>query len=164
MSRPHLSLPSSTLERFLDSIALLILVVSSIIALSAWKALPNHVPSHFGIWGPPDAWGGKGNFLLLPVLNLVFFICFTALCRFPHLYNYLWEITPENAPRQYRLARTLVGWLRVVVMAFFTYLEWLMIQITRGNMAELGIWFAPVMAGVFVGSLAIYFIKSHQAR
>jgi uncharacterized membrane protein len=164
MSRPRLKLPSSPLERFLDGLALIVLVVSFTIALSAWGVLPDRFPRHFGISGPPDAWGGKGNLLFLPILNLVFFICLTVLGRYPHLYNYPWKITGENAPRQYLLARTLVGWLRVVVMTFFTYLEWLMIQITRGNMTELGKWFLPALTGVMIGSLGVYLLKARRAR
>lgn len=164
MSRPRLSLPTSLPEQFLDGIAFIILIVSISIVFSVWGLIPDRVPRHFGLSGPPDAWGGKGNLLIFPVMNLIFFIGFAVLCRFPHLFNYPWEITEENAPRQYRLARTLIRWLRLVVMAFFTYLEWLMIRITQGNSVGLGKWLAPMMAGVIIVSLGIYIVKSRQAR
>ena len=84
-----------------------------------WTALPPVVPTHFGITGMPDAWGSKWLELLPLALGTVLYGGLTIMGRYPHLFNYPWPITQENAPQHYQLARTLVTALKTEIMWLF---------------------------------------------
>jgi uncharacterized membrane protein len=84
----------------------------------AWQQLPERIPTHFGFSGEPDAWGGKGTLVILPIVGLTLYVSMMALARVPHIYNYPVTITEDNAEAQYRLGRKLL----LTVNAFTTWL------------------------------------------
>jgi uncharacterized membrane protein len=109
------------------------------------KAAPATIPTHFNIQGVPDSYGGKASFIFLPIVGIVLY---TLLARYPHIYNYPRPITQENSARQYRLARTLLLWLNLVVCWLFAYIQWGTIQAALHQTQGL-------FAGVLIGAITI---------
>src|SRR5437899_6231022 len=107
-SRPVLHLPRTQFEKLLEVLTAVGLII--LIAVTVWGyiALPAVIPTHYGFSGAPNGYGGKGNLLTLPIVCICLAVLLTVLSRYPHIYNYSWPITAENAPRQYYLARLLL--------------------------------------------------------
>ncbi len=124
--RPIIPIPRSRLSRVLNFITVVGLVVILAIAIHGWLVLPDRIPIHFNFAGEPNGWGGKSNLWLVPAIAIFFSVGLTCLSRYPQIFNYPVEITPENAARQYQMACSLLNWLKVEMVWIFAYSEWLM--------------------------------------
>ena len=56
-----------------------LILIPFIYAAVNWAILPNQVPTHWGISGEPDSWGGKTSILLLPGLNVFCYLLFLLM-------------------------------------------------------------------------------------
>jgi len=162
--RPVLQIPKSSLEIGLETAAALGLLMMFYVAIKSWPLLPETIPHHFGVSGKPDAWGDKWILWLLPGISLVLYVGLTILSRYPHIYNYPWPITEQNAAAQYHLARTMIVALKAEIILLFAYLQQQTIQIALGKAEGLGVAFLPIFLILVFGTIGIYFVKAYQAR
>jgi len=70
-SRPVLQLPRTPLETLLEALTVLGLI--AVIAMTVWgySVLPAIIPTHYGLSGAPNAYGGKASLLILPILSVI---------------------------------------------------------------------------------------------
>lgn len=162
--RPVLDIPRSRYDWAMETLALLGVVTTLALTVAYWGALSDRVPNHFGFSGRPDAWSSRGALLVIPVTAAVLYLGLTALAKSPRHFNYLWPITPENAPAQYRLARQLLVNLKVVVVCTFGWILWGTIQTDLAVRNGLGAAFLPLMEAAILGVIAFYFVKARRAR
>ncbi len=163
-TRPVLQWPKSSLEIGLETAAALGLLTMLYAIIKYWPLLPETIPHHFDVSGKSDAWGGKWILWLLPGISLAIYIGLTVLSQYPHIYNYPWPITEQNAAAQYHLARTLIGALKTGIVLIFAYLQWQIIQVALGKGEGLGVAFLPAFLLLVFGTIGVYFIKAYQAR
>lgn len=141
-TRPVLQIPKTTLEKWHDVLGILILLSMMGYIAIVWPQLPEKFAAHINAAGEVDGWGGKGGLLPLPIIGVVLYVGLTMVSKIPHTFNYLREITPENAPRQYLLARLMVSWLKVLVVALFAFLEFEVVQLAFGRPMQM--WLLPI--------------------
>ncbi len=134
-SRPVLHLPRTPLQTLLEALTALGVII--LIAMTVWGyfALPAVIPTHYGFSGAPNAYGGKGSLLTLPIVSICLAVLLTVLSRYPRRYNYSWPITPENALRQYSLVRLLMRWIRLEMVWMVCGLQGLIIQSAQSHHA-----------------------------
>lgn len=154
--------PLRATELIYEIPALLGLVFLAVWPAIHWSSLPETVPTHFGFDGEPDGWGDKRSIWILPGIALALYLMLTAAMRFPHRFNYLWPITPENAARQYAFARRLISLLKIEIVWTFAFLTWRMTEIARGDAARLGAAFLPVMLIALLATVTWYLIKAQS--
>jgi uncharacterized membrane protein len=140
-----------------------LLVLAGVVG-SAWPDLPASVPSHFGPDGLPDAFGPRGTILILPAAGLGLYLLLTVISRFPHTFNFPWPVTPENAERQYRIARAALCALKGQTLWLFVYISWRTVSVARGEAGGLGIWFLPVFLALMAITTACFFWRSYRMR
>jgi hypothetical protein len=137
--RPVLRLAPTPLERWLDLLAWLALLI--ILGLVAWGLLrlPAIIPVHYSLDGPihADASGSKWILPLFLLLALAVHALLTSFSQRPHRFSYPVVITLQNAERQYRLGLRLLAWLRLSISLLFVYLSWMFIQ---GAVSGLNSW------------------------
>lgn len=156
IKRPILKIPLSILEKVLEICSLAGMLAIFLNLFMVWGSVPNKIPTHFGPSGQADAWGGKGSLLFLPILVIAMYTLLTVIGRFPHIYNYLCEITENNARFQYQNARTMMVWLKTEIIFIFGYIEWKTVQVALGKTSGLGIGFLPVFLIVVFGTIGVY--------
>ena len=61
------------MRHFFDSVNTVVIIGLVGFAIWFWPSLPDQVPTHFGMDGLPDAWGGKGfgSWFMIPGIALV---------------------------------------------------------------------------------------------
>lgn len=156
--RPRLKLPWSGPDVLLEALAALGLAALVVLAVVYWSRLPQRIPVHFDFRGQPDRWSGKAMFALLPAIGAVIYAGLTVLSRFPHSYNYLWPITPQNAERQYLIARRMVIILKTLVVWLFAGIVWGTVQVALQLHPTLSPWLVYVpLALVFLSIWACLF-------
>ncbi len=163
-SRPILHLPRTSLETLLE--ALTVLGIVAVIALTIWGyfTLPTTVPTHYGLSGVPNAYGGKASLVFLPIVAICLTVLLTFLTRYPHRYNYPWPITVENAPRQYTLARLLMRFLTLELVWMFCVLQWLLIQAAQSHSAGFILLIVPAIVLVLIVTIILYVRAAARAR
>lgn len=162
--RPMLHIPHSPLERLLGVLTALGIIINIAITIWGLLILPAVIPTHYGFAGTPDAYGSKGNLLILPIISMLFAVLFSFLSRYPQIYNYPWQITVENAPRQYYLARLLLAWLAVEMVWMFCGLQWLLIRAAQSHPTGAIPLFALVIVVVLLVTILLYMRSAARAR
>jgi uncharacterized membrane protein len=162
--RPVLKLKYTPLEKLLEVLALGGLLYAAALLYTEWEQLPLRIPKHFGISGEPDGWGGKPNLLALLLVGAGLYVLLTILSFFPQLGNYPWEITEENAPRQYRITRSMLSWLKMELVWLFAYLEWCSIQVATGKASGLSPHLLLTVILVLSGTVGYHLVKAYQNR
>lgn len=148
----------------LELTALLGLIFQGIVLIQWWPQLPAVVPTHFGAYGLPDAWGAKSSLFLLPAIAVGLYIILSAASCFPGLYNYPVRITEDNYRAQYILARLLLCFLKTEIIWIFASLNYLTLLTALGIRSGLGIFFMPVTLLVIFITIGIYFAQAFQNR
>lgn len=162
--RPVLNIPLSPTEVFLEAFAAIGLVTILVLTYRYWPVVPSMIPTHFGVTGMADAWGGKETLLLLPTVSVLMYATMTLISRYPQLYNYPWPITGQNAEIQYRLARSFMVCSKTEIMWLFTFIQWKTVQTAAGKAEGLGTAFLPVFLVFIIGTLAIYLYRAYSLR
>jgi uncharacterized membrane protein len=86
--------------------------------LMEWSSLPNRVPMHYDFFGEVDKWGSKGIIFLHPIIGAVLWIGPTILEKFPHVYNYIVDLTEENIERQYKNGRIMINVIKNEILIY----------------------------------------------
>ncbi len=154
----NINLKKSVLERICDTLALTGLALFIILIAGYWSKLPDTIPIHFNLSGEADGWGSKATILVLPVIALFIYVTMTLAIQSSKNINYPVRITPENAERQYRLARHLIAVMKAAVVWGLLGLTWLILRTALSEGAELGSWPAFVLVGSVFAIIGGYFV------
>lgn len=162
--RPVLKLEWTFLDRILEITGGVSLMVLWILVIVNYPGLPDTIPTHFNAFGQVDGYGGRGTFLLLPVIVTVVFIGLTILNRFPHVFNFPVGITQDNALKQYTNATRFIRYLKLVIVLIFGLIAFNMAQNAQGKADGMGIWVLPLMLGLIFIPLIIYISWSFKNK
>ncbi len=162
--RPKINLPRTRMDIILESASVIGLLFSFFLVAHFWGILPERIPTHYNFSGRPDAWGEKTALISLPLIALLNFVIVAVLQRFPNIYNYPFAITEANAPHQYALARSLLGWLNFEIVWFFAYMEWRTVQIALGKSTGMGPLAVFVFIAAMLATMGIYIRQAYKAK
>ena len=156
---PTVNVGKSDLEKICDALALAGLVLFLIVTTIYWSKLPDTIPIHFDLKGNADGWGSKATIWLLPCIALFIYATMTLAAGLsPKHINYPVRITPENAERQYRLARNLLATMKTAAIWGLLGLTWLIFGAALSPTPELGSWPALVFVGSIFAIIVGYFV------
>ncbi|MGE7601937.1 DUF1648 domain-containing protein [Peribacillus sp. NPDC097675] len=159
-NQPVLHLPKTGLEKVMDIVSLLLIIINFIYLISVWNTLPEQVPIHFNGKGEVDGWGGRVVIWLLPTISLFLWFGLTLMERVPHLFNYPIEITEKNAVFQYKNARMMSLFLKVEIILVLLYTSWQSVHAAKGDEGGLGRAELPILLILILGSIAFFVIRS----
>lgn len=162
--RPIIKLNLNTTDILIEAIGWFALAVLWLLTLISYAKLPDIIPVHFDIAGKIDRYGNKSEMLTLPVVGTVIFIGIAILNKFPHIFNYLVEITTENALTQYQSATRMLRILNFVIVLIFITITLLTINVSIKNDKEINPWLTPILIGILFIITAFYIIKSIKSN
>ena len=160
--RPVVQLSPTEQDKWLDRMALLVLVLVWAYTIIKYASLPETIPVHFNASGEIDRYGGKATVFLLPAIISVVVGGMTLLNRYPHIFNYPKAINSENAAVEYARATRLLRIVKLVIV-FFT--AWLMFTIINGwtsTRLQLSWWALLVFIGALVVPVVLYIYRSYK--
>jgi uncharacterized membrane protein len=129
-----------------------------------YASLPDTIPTHYNSEGQADGFGGKLTIWVLPVLAIALFVALTQLNKFPHVFNYPINITPDNALVQYTHATRLIRYVKLIIVFIFGLITYRTIQHANGQAGGLGGWFLPLSMGLIFVPLVYFLIKSFRVK
>lgn len=160
-ARPKLELVLSPLDKTLDRLSTIVLVLLLSMTIYAVFDAPTIVPSHFNQFGKPGKFAKTATLVILPIAGIIIYTVLGQIVKFPEIYNYWTKITPENARRQYTIATRNVRFLKLGVLLIFTALIFFTYLTTKGLVQGLSSWFLPF---VLCLTLLPTFILAVQSR
>jgi len=122
------------------------------------------IPTHFNLTGKADGWGSRWLIVLLPFVGNALFGALVGLARVPQSYNYPWRVTPENAARQYLLARRLMLAFSILLPVVFLRLLLGVIAVASGRAMGLGSWSLIENLAPVTLLLGLYLIMAWHRR
>jgi hypothetical protein len=131
--RPVIDPERTPWDRVAEFLSLLAVAWLVLMPLLGWSAIPEQVPRHFEFTGTTTAWTGRISIIFPVLIGVAMYAGLTLLNRVPHIFNYPWPITEQNARTQYQLARSMLSWLKLVVVTMFAYLTWGIVSVAEGE-------------------------------
>ena len=139
--RPKIKIRLEPVDIIWEMLGILGLVLLFAFPIIYYSHLPDTIPIHFDLKGNADGYGSKVTVWLLPIIGLFTYVMMFVINLYPHTFNYLVPITPENAPRQYQIACRMIRVLNTVIVLGFTYFVYAFIQDALGKTNGLSLWF-----------------------
>jgi uncharacterized membrane protein len=127
------SRPKSPMEQWCETLSWLSLLLIFYITARHYADLPAQIPSHTNWRGEVDGWGSRQTVWLLPITSLLLLGLLSLAHKFPKMMNYPVRITPENAQRQFDLARTFLRVIKSAVLLLFLMLQWSILAMATGK-------------------------------
>ncbi len=124
-----------------EILAVVGLIFHVLLILGAWDLLPASIPVHYNFTGEVNSSGDKNNLLLLFGLSISVYFGLTFLGRYPHKFNYPWQITPDTAERQYNLARNFLRAIKCEIVWLFAVISLQTIGVSLGLVSGFGSFF-----------------------
>jgi uncharacterized membrane protein len=143
--RPLIKIKKDKIDWTLDIIAMIALLFIWIYSIIHFYKLPERIPTHFNIKGEIDDYGTKYTLWILPLITTFLFVLFRALYNYPHKFNYIVNITIENAEKQYRLALRI---MRIILMNLSLLFGYIVVKAIDGayqKSSSLDWWFIPLL-------------------
>jgi di/tricarboxylate transporter len=150
--------PRSTLDWILEFVSAVALVAAAADVAMHWNMLPDRIPTHFGISGDPNGWGGKNMILVLLAVTLVMAITLTVAENYQRLINIPISMDRES-PQVRRLLRSMVIVLKAVITLIFVWIVDLTMRTAMGEANGLGPAFLPVFLGATFVPMVYYLVK-----
>jgi uncharacterized membrane protein len=163
MNRPKLKIQLSLSDKLIEGAGWVLLFFFWGFTLVQYSYLTDTIPVHFDASGKPDGFGGKGSIWDLPIVATVIFTGLTLLNKFPHIFNYPTQITPENALEQYQMATRMIRFLKLVLVVIFNLIAVQTIRHAKGETEGLGIWLLPLTLGLIFIPLFYYLGKAMKS-
>ena len=149
-NRPKIDVPKEPIDLIIDLSSATILILIIVYTLIVYPELRETIPIHFDGSGQADGFGDKSTLWLLPGIAIVLFLGLFILNRYPHLHNYMVNITPENALKNYTFSTRVLRIVNLLCAILFAFIQYKMIAGAQEKAAELGSWFLPIVIGTSV--------------
>jgi len=162
MGRPVINIPLRTADWILEVVAIVILIGTVIFIFNSYSSLLDKIATHFNSIGEPDAFGSKSTIWLVIGINTFIYGLLSLASRIPHKFNYLNEITEQNAAKQYQIALDMMRGLKVITMFVFCFLAIRKVLIAEGVATGLGKSFLPIALIAIFSVLIIGIIRMNS--
>jgi hypothetical protein len=158
-NRPKLTIPLSVADKIAEGVTAFVLLTITVLFLYKYPSVDESVPMHYDFTGNIDRMGDKSELFFLFGILILIYAGMTFAQRYPHSFNYLTEITDNNAERQYTLSIKMIRWLKLMMVFLFSFI--IAKTIFPREISD-GVFFAVIItfiAATFIQMIG-YFIKS----
>ncbi len=143
--RPQLNVPLKGIDVMIEILTAIIIILLFVLTFVEYSGISEKVPLHFDASGKPDRYGDKSSLILLPIIGLALTTLMYIFSKYPHLHNYMVNITEENALKNYRFSSRILRFTSLSIAVLFASIQFVIIQMGKGQDINLGPWFLPIV-------------------
>lgn len=145
--RPKIKVPFEPLDIMIDLISVTLLIILIAYTFMAYSNLPETIATHFNASGEANGFSNKNSIWWIPGISLLLFVGLFVINKYPHMHNYMVNITEENALKNYRFSSRIVRFVNCLTIILFAFIQYTIITSSKGESAQLGSWFLPIVIG-----------------
>jgi uncharacterized membrane protein len=131
--RPRIKVPFESIDIIIELISITLILLMFIYAGMEYANLPDSIASHFNANGKADDYSNKITIWLLPTISLLTYIGLFIANKYPHIHNYVVNITEENALKNYRFSTRTIRYVNLYCVLVFAFLTYKIIEGAKGN-------------------------------
>ena len=162
--RPKIDIPLTKTDKALEATSLLLLLLLIGFAVREYATLPGIIPTHFNTAGVVDGYGSKTSIFAMPGVGLFIYSLLTIVNQYPHRFNYIREITPENARLQYSRMTQLLRWMKVGVLMVLFIILYTMANAAKAHSVPVNALLFAVIASIVATPVFIAFYAGKPDR
>lgn len=159
MTRPKLKIEKCILDKAIEILTFLLIVVSAIIIGFHYNQLPERVPIHFN-WPSKgeNGFGAKGLLWTSPIICGIIVLAIYKLNQYPWVFNYPAEINKKNAANNYKVATKMLRIIGVIIALICFVLTVTSILNGLGDTTNFEKYFVPLFLILLIGVPVFYVI------
>ncbi|MGV6830604.1 MAG: DUF1648 domain-containing protein [bacterium] len=162
-NRPKIKVEKESHDVIVDIIVILILIAIWVYPAMNYLNMPDTIPIHFNAKGEADNWGAKNFIWMLPIITTLTVGLIMFLNQYPHLHNYMVNITEENAYKNYQLSTRVLRYANLYVVLLMIVVTFEIVQKALGN--DLNIVGIPFLIfTILVPLVGIVFVFIYQQK
>lgn len=150
MKRPKIKVPLQQLDVVIELVTISVLLLTCIYTIVQYNNLPETIPTHFNAAGEADGFGHKTSIFIIPVIGIGLYLLLFILNKYPHMHNYMVNITEENALKNYRFSTRVLRFVNLFCIALIAYTTFTIVKSSNGENFVIGKWLLPVVIGFSV--------------
>ena len=148
--RPQLKIPLEPIDKFVELSSITIILLMWAYTILKYPDLPDTIASHFNASGNADNFSDKSFVWFLPILATGMYLGLFYLNKYPHLHNYMVNITEENAVKQYTFSTRILRVVNFLCTLMFGYINFKLIEGAMQGQSDLGNGFLIAVIAVSV--------------
>ncbi len=164
MGRPRLIPKTTIIDHLVEYFSILLVLGLCIAPIYFYNSLPELIPTHYNLFGQPDAFNPRWSIFILPALALMLFFGMSWLQKLPHIYNYPVEVNESNANYLYSTGVRLIRFIKLIVILIFSYITYSSIRVAIGQGKGLNIWILMIFILSIVFALVIFIKKMYSKK
>ena len=149
-----MKIKNTRIDWFIEMICILLLGGITLYLILSWSTIPDKIPMHFNVAGQVDRWGNKIEIIFMPIVSWLLYGFITLMEQFPKAWNTGVQVTEENAPRVYRVLKSMVKTTKLFVVIVFFY-----ITICSIKAQSMSLWATLIELIVIFGNLIFWTIR-----
>ena len=149
-----MKIKNSVWDNILEVCCWILVIGIPVYLMIAWKNIPSEIPMHYDALGNVDRWGDKSELIILPIMTFLMCSFLSVIEFFPQMWNTGIKITEENKERAYRILKSMIKTLKLIVITDFSFMT---VNSLMGK--DLPLWFGPVFVALVFGDLVFWLIK-----
>lgn len=157
METDNWKIPKSRSDRLAGGLSAGILAAAAFYLWANWQAIPQEIPTHYGISGQPDAWGDKSSCVVVLVVGAVLWGLICLVERVPAIWNTGVTVTEENREHVYRTLKHMLVSMRLALSLVFSWLT-----VWAAQARPLGVWFLPLTLLLVLGPMTFFLIRLYR--
>ncbi len=144
----------SSYDMIVNIICVALLLGIILYLVFSWNSIPEKIPGHYNAAGEIDRWGSRGELLILPIVSWILYLGMTVTEKFPQIWNTGVQITDKNKEQVYRILKNLIGTVKLITVAVFSFIS-MKSSLGKG----LPMWFLPLFLVLMFGSITYFILK-----
>ncbi len=160
MNRPKIKIEKSKLDKSIEGLTFLLIVISAVLIGMYYQQLPEKLPIHFN-WPSKDknGYGTKDILWASPIICGVIAAAIYKLNQYPWVFSYPTAINENNAKYNYKMSTQMLRVIGLIIGVMCLFLTSTSILNGLGNKTEFGNYFEPFFPILLVGIPIFYMIK-----
>lgn len=154
-----MKIKNTKVDWIIEAICLLLLGGITLYLILNWSSMPDKIPMHYNAAGEIDRWGKKTEIIFIPVMSWFIYGLTTLTEKYPNSWNVGVQVTDENAPRVYRILKSMIKTTKLCMVIAFCYIT--VCSITARSMSP---WALPIELIIIFGNLIYWLVKLFRNR
>ena len=163
--RPKAKITYKNSDLILELFGFLLLSAFWIYIMKIYPNLPETFPSHINISGKIDDYSNKSSIWSLLTISTIIYIGMSIISLFPRYFNYMVEITQDNAETEYPKAVNMVRYLKIITLIIFLTLTAVLVKNAVDRSTSNFLWLLVLISiALFLPTIYYLYTKKNNPK